>query len=335
LSEEIVASDGVQFLSHRRNDCQKHRRGVVVGWPKVSCTRVILCGTSLRPPGPSGPAALIQLAADAGCEGLMLDGGCLLRQVPLLGVAARQAKLTMPALVAPVPEERLSLHRRLPSLASERDERAAAVDLCVRAMQVSRDVGTRTVVLDFGRLPLGGEESDLRRHFARRELETEGPGARLLAGVLAERKRRAAEFLDYSRLALEALLRFSVPMDVMLAIRPAATPWEVPSPRETIELLADFAGAPVRAVFSPARLGVLTTLGLAVSADRRKALREAAALVEAADCVGLDQPLALGLGEVDPAEVQGFPAEIPVVLGGPPDVSAREIRAAKKLIEGR
>src|SRR6185369_15333188 len=106
---------------------------------------VILCGSSLRPPGPSGPSALIQLAADAGCDGLMLDGGCLLHQVALLGAAARQAKLTMPALLAPVPAEKISLHRRLPSLAGERDERAAAVDLCVRAMQVSREAGTRIV----------------------------------------------------------------------------------------------------------------------------------------------------------------------------------------------
>jgi hypothetical protein len=294
---------------------------------------VILCGSSLRPPGPSGPGALIQLAADAGCEGLMLDGGCLLRQVPLLGLAARQAKLTMPALLAPVPDERLSQHRRLPSLAGERDERAAAVDLCVRAMQVSRDAGTRTVVLDFGRLPIGGEEADLRRHFARREMDEGEPGARLLAAVLAERKRLTSEFTDACRLALEALLKFSVPMDVVLALRPAATPWQVPSPREVMDLIAEFAGAPVRTVFSPARLKVLTALGLGVSAERRRGLREAAALVEAADAVGIDQPLALGLGEIDAADVQGFAATIPVVLGGPVDATPREIRAAKKLVE--
>jgi hypothetical protein len=123
-------------------------------------------------------------------------------------------------------------------------------------------------------------------------------------------------------------------MDVLLAIRPAATPGQVPSPRETIELLAEFAGAPVRAVFSPARLHALTALGLGVSAERRKALREAAALVEAADVVGLDQPLPLGLGELDATELRGFPADVPLVLGGPPDASATEIRAAKKMVEG-
>ena len=295
---------------------------------------MILCASSLRPPGPSGPAALIQLAADTGCEGIMLDGGCLLRQVPLLGIAALQSKLTMPALLAPVPEERLSLHRRLPSLAGERDERAAAVDLCVRAMQVSREAGTRTVVLDFGRLPLGVEEaeSDLRRHFARRELDEGEPGATLLAALLAERRSRAAEWLDRSRLALEALLRFAGPMDVQLALLPAATPWQGPSPRETVELLATFSGAFMGSVFSPARLAVLTALGLGVSAERRAALRKSALVVEATDAVGLDQPLPLGLGDVPAGELGGFGAEIPVVLGGPPDTSAAEVRAAKKVL---
>lgn len=262
----------------------------------------------------------------------MLDGGCLLRQVPLLGVAARQAKLTMPALLAPVPEERPSLHRRIPSLAGERDERAAAVELCRRAMQVSRDAGTRTVVLDFGRLPIGGEEADLRRHFARREMDEGEPGGVLLAGLLKARRERAQEWVDGCRLALESLLRDATPMDVELAILPAATPWQVPSPRETTELLAEFAGAPVGAVFSPARLAVLTALGLGVAGERRAALKKAALLVEATDAVGLDQPLPLGMGETDPDEWAGFPAGVPFVLGGPPDASPAEIRAAKKLL---
>ena len=291
-----------------------------------------MCATSLRPPGPSGPAALIQLAADAGCDGIMLDGGCLLHQVPLLGTAAKQAKLAMPALLAPVPVERRSLHKRLPALSGERDERAAAVDLVVRAMQVSRDAGTRTVVLDFGRLPLGGEDADLRRHFSRREMDEDEAGGRLLAGLLKERRTHAQEWVDSCRLALEALLRFAAPMDVQLAILPAASPWQIPTPRETTDLLAEFAGAPVGSVFSPARLAVLTALGLTVSPDRRALLRKAALLVEATDVVGLDQPLPLGLGELDPAELRGFAAEVPLVLGGPPDAGPAEIRAAKALL---
>jgi sugar phosphate isomerase/epimerase len=293
---------------------------------------LILCASSLRPPGPSGPTALVQLAADAGCDGLMLDGGCLLRQVPLLGLAARQAKLTMPALLAPIPEERPSVHRRLPSLAGERDERAAAVDLVRRAMQASRDAGTRTVVLDFGRLPLPGEEADLRRHFARRELDEGEPGARLLAGVLAERRSFGEQWLDRCRLALEALLRHAAPLDVQLAILPAATPWQVPTPRETAELLRDFAGAAVGTVFSPARLAVLSALGLGVPADRRAALRQSALVVEVADAVGLDAPLPLGLGELDPAELRGFAPEVPLVLAGPPDTTPAELKAARRAL---
>jgi hypothetical protein len=297
---------------------------------------VILCASSLRPPKASGPAALLALANDLGCAGVLVDGGCLLRQVPLLGIAARQAKLTMPALVAPIPEERLSLHRRLPSLAGEPDERAAAVDLVRRAMQASRDVGTRTIVLDFGRLPLAGDETEaeLRRAFARREMDEDQPGGLALAAVLAERRRRAPEFIDSVRLAVEALLHQAVPLDVELAILPATTPWQVPSPRETAEIAADFAGAPVRTVFSPARLAVLKALGLGVAADRRKALRERAALAEAADAVGLEQPLVLGQGELDPQELAGFAPALPVVLRGPAEAPAAELRAAKRTLDG-
>jgi hypothetical protein len=263
-----------------------------------------------------------------------IDGGCLLRQVPLLGVAVRQAKLTMPALVAPVPEERLSRHRRLASLAGARDERAAAVELVRRAMQVSREAGTRTVVLDFGRLPLGGDEDELRRHFARRALDPGEPGATSLEAVLSERRAQAPEFLDACRLGLEALLPAAAALEVELAILPAATPWQVPSPRETITLLDEFIGAPVGSVFSPARLSVLTALGLGVSSERRASLKERARLVDATDAVGLEYPLPLGLGEIDAAELRGFPAPIPVVLGGPPDTSPEELRAARHLLEG-
>ena len=106
----------------------------------------------------------------------------------------------------------------------------------------------------------------------------------------------------------------------------------MPSPRETVELIAEFAGAPVGAVFSPARLAVLTALGLGVSAERRAALRKAAMLVQAADAVGLDQPLPLGLGELGADELKGFAPELPLVLGGPPDASAAEIRAARQTL---
>jgi sugar phosphate isomerase/epimerase len=199
-------------------------------------------------------------------------------------------------------------------------------------MQVSRDAGTRIVALDFGRLPLGGEEADLRRHFARRELDEGEPGGTLLAGVLAERRSRAEEWIDHCRLALEALLRYAAPMDVQLAILPAATPWQVPTPRETAELVHDFAGAPVGSVFSPARLAVLSALGLGVAPERRAALRQTAFLVEVADAVGLDQPLALGLGELEPAELRGFPAPTPLVLRGPPDTSPGELKAVARAL---
>lgn len=282
----------------------------------------------MRPPGGVGPGALVRLASDAGCEGIAVYGACLLPEVHALAAEAFAAGLTMPVLHAPLPEGGLGPGRRLPWLAGGADEREAALDLVQRGMRAGHDLGVKTVALSFGRGTFAVSEAEIRRRFSRRELEEGEAGHGALEALLVERKARALPLVDGCRASLEALLRIADRMEIRLAILPAATPWQVPSPRETVELLEEFAGAPLGVVFSPSRLAVLRTLGLQLSEERKKRLRAAALVVEAADAVGLEQPLPLGLGELEIDELRGFPAGTPFVLSGPADTSAAELAAA-------
>jgi hypothetical protein len=295
---------------------------------------VILCGSSLRPPFTDGPLPLVKLAGDTGCGGIFVDGGCLLRQVTPLALKTVWAKMTLPALLAPLPDEKLSPGRRLPSLAAadDPDERLAAVALVRRLVESTRDVGIGTVVLDFGRAPISADEAVIRAHFARRELEEGEPGHRKLAAAVHERRTLGPGLFDASRASLDALVRLAELHDLKLAIRLAGSLWEAPSPREATDLLAEYAGGPVGVVWSPARLAVLGALGLALSSDRRETLRKAALLIDATDAVGLDHSLLPGLGEVDPADLK-LDGALPLILSGPSDASDEEIRAAKNGLE--
>jgi sugar phosphate isomerase/epimerase len=264
-----------------------------------------------------------------------LDGGCRLPDVPLVAERAIRQRLTMPLLVAPMGETKLAPRKRLPSLAApgNREERAAAVALVRQAIELSRDLGTKTFVLDFGRVNLAVDEAELRAHFARRELDEGEVGRPALDAALAERRARGESLIDACRSSLDPLVREAERHAVRLALLPAATPWQVPSPRETTTLLEEFAGAPIATVFSPARLMLLAALGLGVSKDRRDALKAAAAVVEAADAVGLELPLLPGLGEVDLSDLNGGPADALIVLTGPPVSTDEEVAAARRLLE--
>ena len=295
---------------------------------------VILVGSNLRPPAVGGPRALVQLAADLGCGGIAADGGLLLPQLPLLGQQAVWGKLTMPVVSAPLPERRPGPRNRVPYLASpdDRHEREAALELTRQAMLATRGLGTTLVVLDLGRLRSQVDERELRALFARRELAAGEAGHATLDALLAERKARVPAALDACRSALDRLARLAEVQDMRLAILPAATPWQVPTPRETLELVAEFAGAPLGVVWAPARMALLEALGLGPSAARREELRRAALLVEATDAVGLDYPLVLGLGEV---ELGDLPPELPVVVTGPAGAADAEVAAAVRLVQAR
>jgi hypothetical protein len=298
---------------------------------------VILLGSNLRPAMVRGPRALVQLAGELGCAGVAADGGLLLPQLPLMGQQAIWGKLTMPVVYAPLPERRPGPRSRVPQLSSpdDRHERAAAVDLVRRAMESTRTLGTRLVVLDFGRVRSSVAEDEVRALFARGELAPGEAGRAAVDAVLAERRVRVPAALDGCRSALDVLVRAAETLDVRLAILPAATPWQVPSPRETMDLLRDFAGAPLGTIWAPARLALLRALGLGPSPARADELRRAAELVEASDAVGLDYPLVLGLAEVDPAELHPPPGEAPpplVLVTGPAEAPAGEVAEAVRLV---
>jgi hypothetical protein len=280
-----------------------------------------------------GPLPLVQLAGDTGSAGVCVDGGCLLGQIPQLALQTGWAKMSLQAIYAPVPEERLTLGRRLPSLAAidDPEERLAAVKLLRKVVESTRDLGVGLFGLDFGRVLLDADETEIRRHFARRELDEGEIGHGKLRRAVAERRARSPALLDACRSSLDAAIQLAERHALRLALRFGGTLWEVPSPRETGELLAEYAGAPLAVLHSPARLALLAALGLPVSAERREQLRKAAVLIEAADAVGLDYPLRPGLAEVDLADARG--ATLPVVLTGPPDTAPEELQAAMKALE--
>src|SRR5262245_16661801 len=164
----------------------------------------------------------------------------------------------VPSLALPLPERPLPPGRRLPRLAAHaRDEREAAIELALRGLEAATTLGARFAVLDFGEVTLAPRAADLALAFARREGGADDVGGRLLAAAIAERRARADEILDACRWALERLVRAAERKALTLALPVAATPWQVPSPREG-RLLADaFAGAALGLCWDPGRLSVL------------------------------------------------------------------------------
>ncbi len=273
----------------------------------------------------SGPTALVRLASDAGCSGLAIDGGCVLGLLPLVAAESLRAGLPVVSVRAPMPEMKLGADKRLPYLASvdDGDERLAAVRLVTATIEAAHHVGSTIFPLAFGRVTLAVPEPLVRAHFARRELDEGEPGAAALAAAVSHRKTLAPALMDACRVSIERLVRVAERNGVRMAIFPAATPWGAPGPRETLELLREFAGAPLGTVYSPARLAVMGALGMPVTDDRQEALRKAAVIIDGSDAVGLDHSLLAGTGEVSsPA------ADAPVVLTGPTDTSADALREA-------
>ena len=120
-----------------------------------------------------------------------------------------------------------------------------------------------------------------------------------------------------------------------LALPVAATPWQLPSPREAGELVEAFAGAPVGLVWDPGRLSVLAALGLAISDERLRALAGAAVLAIDNDAVGIRAGFLPGLGERDARVAALAPgATVPHIVTGGPDATDAEIAAAVRLARG-
>ena len=112
-------------------------------------------------------------------------------------------------------------------------------------------MAARFAVLDFGEVTLATRPGELDRAFARREMDEDEPGSLLLASAVAERRARgrgAERRLPLVAGAAGARGR-ARRADPGAAV--AATPWQVPSPREAGQLAEAFTGAPVGLVWDP------------------------------------------------------------------------------------
>jgi hypothetical protein len=299
---------------------------------------VILCSTRLRPPLSLGPDRIVRLASEAGFAGISGDAGCSL---PLLrAVATEGLRSGLPVKLAPcpLPEAELGKGKRLPRLAAldDPEERLAAVALAEKTLETASDLDIRLLALDLGPAGLKTSEAHLRLRFARREMDQDEPGGRLLKRALEERRSRAGRIFDACRLALEPLLEAAARRGASLALPLAPTPWQLPSPREAHLLLREFTGAPLRLLACPAHRAVLRVLGLGGPAERWQDLEAHSEVVLATDQVGLDSDLLLGEGELDdddlrlPKLAEGTPT---IVVSGPVDANFKEVRRARLRLE--
>jgi hypothetical protein len=290
---------------------------------------MVFLANAARPPRGPGDDALPRLAADCGAAGVSFVAGDLAGAVASFAVVAKAGLAVGPPLL-PLPDRPLDARKRLPRLAApDRDERAAAIDLVVRALADFTPMGVGQALLDLGGVALAADRKAFRRAFSRREVESDGQGAQILAAARAERQARARETLDACQYALERLLREAERRGVTLVLIPAATPWQTPSPREIETLTAELAGGPLGHAWDPACLSVLCTLGLPISDDRLKRLAETATLAIENDAVGLETGFLPGLGERDPRVAPlSAPAKAPRIVTGRPDSTPTEIAAA-------
>jgi hypothetical protein len=297
---------------------------------------VIFLASDLRSPRGGGDDPLLRLASETGADGVHVAGGCDLELHPRLAAAALRLGLAVPSLVLPLPERPLPAGRRLPRLAAHaRDEREAAIALAVRGLEAAAPVGARWALLDFGEVTLATRAGEIGRAFARREMDEDEPGARLLAAALAERRARSDELSDACRWALERLVRAAERAALTLALPVAATPWQAPSPREARQLADAFSGAPVGLAWDPGRLSVLGAFGLTVSDERLRALGSAAVLALDNDAVGIQAGFLPGLGERDARIAAIAPGTtVPHIVTGGPDATDTEVAAAVSLARG-
>jgi sugar phosphate isomerase/epimerase len=300
---------------------------------------MLICSSGLRPPATVGDEPLVRLAAEAGCDGVLIGEGCTLASATPLVTRVLHTGLLVAGVAGPLGEDGSAARgrRRLPRLsAADRDERDAAIELATRGMALAGSVGAPLATLHMGPMRLAARAGELQRFFQRRELADGGDGEAILMAALGERRANVGESLDACRWALDRLVREGERRALRLALELAATPWGLPSPREGLELLAGYDGARLGLVLDPARLSVMRRLGLAISPERHAALRAAAFLIADNEAVGLDPGYLPGLGERDQelATRAGVPAETPVMLVGHPDATDEEVIAAARAARG-
>ena len=273
----------------------------------------------------------MRLAAEAGFGALTIDNTATLGLLPAIATEGLRSGLPLALVVTPLPEEKLPAGKRLPHLGAlgDPEERLAAAKLATAAIERGGPLGARLFLLDFGKAALQAREQDLRLRFARREMDEGEPGRRLLEGALEQRRLLAERLLDGCRLALERLLPAVEREGATLLLPIAATPWELPSGREALALLQEFAGAPLGIALAPARRAVLETLGLGGPAERWAELERAARVVIASDAVGLEHDFVLGAAERErvPASLLG---DVPQIVAGRGDSTFREVSRARR-----
>ena len=185
-------------------------------------------------------------------------------------------------------------------------------------------------MLDFGEVTLATRPGELARAFARREMDEDEPGSRLLAAAIAERRARGEELGDACRWSLERLVRGGgAGRADPGAARRGRRPGRSRARARRACWSAAFAGAPVGLVWDPGRLSVLAALGLAISDERLRALAGGAVLAIENDAVGIEAGFLPGLGERDARVAALAPgATAPHIVTGGPAASDAEIAAA-------
>ena len=283
----------------------------------------------MRPPAALGPAAIVRVAAEIGFDGIGIEADCTLADVHVLAAEGLRAGVPVQIVAGPLPEAALRPDRRLPVLAcvDDKEEALAAVKLVERMFEAGTMLGVKLYAIDLGPVALAARADDVRRFFARRELDDGDPGYVPFRRAVDERKGRSGGILDACRGALERVLRAADRTGATIVLPIAGNPWGAPSPREALILLHEFRGAPIGAFCSGARRAVLETLGLAGPPERWAELEKAARLIHATDAAALDADLLPGLGEAD---VRPLPDGVPGLLSGRADSMVAEIRRARE-----
>jgi hypothetical protein len=295
----------------------------------------LLVACRLRPPNTLGPDRIVRLASEAGFGAIAADGGVTRDLLQALATTALRSGLSISVAACPLPEAGLAQGKRLPYLAAfdDPEERRAAVKGALAALAWGQQLAIPFFTLALGPVPLRSSEADWRLGYARREMEPDERGGKALRRALDERKARGTAIYDACRAGLEPLLAEAERRGSQLVLPLAMHPWQLPTPREAHQLLQEFAGGPLRLVYSPAGRTVLEDLGLAGPRERWGDLAAATGLVELSDRVGLETNLTLGVGDLKVELPEQIPSSAGWLVTGPIDASFKEVLRARKRAE--